>query len=306
MAPSMAMSPGRHALAFTGASLDRADMARKDPERVRELTASEDAVVVASTAESVVLDGHDPVLKRIPANGWLAPDEAVLLGVESGKPLFAIDLEALEDTVRQELIGDGRLVMMREAGLELSGSEGGLAAYLSSLLNWHRRNRFCANCGTRTAIADAGMERRCPNCGAHHFPRLDPVVIMLVEHEDRILMGSRVGAPEGRYSVLAGFVSPGETPEEAVIREVKEESGIDAYDARYIAAQPWPFPSSLMLGFFARADGGEPVIGDGELADVRWFTREEVAAASRGEAWFKLPWEVSIARTLIERWLAGE
>jgi NAD+ diphosphatase len=306
MAPSTAMSTARHALAFTGATLDRADTARKDPERVRALTASGNAVVVASTADAVVLDGHGPLLKRFPANGSLAPDEAVLLGLESGAPLFGIDLDALDDGARQEVIGDGRLVVLREAGAELSGPEGGLAAYLSSLLNWHRRHRFCANCGHRTAIADAGMERRCPNCGAHHFPRLDPVVIMLVEHEDRILMGRRAGGPEGRYSVLAGFVSPGETPEEAVIREVKEESGIDAYDPRYFAAQPWPFPSSLMLGFFARADGGEPVAGDGELEDVRWFTREEVAAASRGEAWFKLPWEVSIARTLIETWLARE
>jgi NAD+ diphosphatase len=306
MAASKAVSPGSDHLAFTGGTLDRADAVRADPELVRALTASEQALLVVAGADAVLLDAKEPLLRRVPADGRVDPDRAVLLGVESGVPLFGVDLEALEEDGRRELVGDGRLVVLREAGMELGEGEGGLAAYLASLMYWHRRCGFCANCGTRTVIAEAGLERRCPNCGAHHFPRVDPVVIMLVEHEDRILMGRRAGGPEGRYSVLAGFVSSGETPEAAVIREVKEESGIDAYDPRYAAAQPWPFPASLMLGFFARADGGEPVAGDGELEDVRWFTREEVAAASRGEASFALPWKVSIARSLIETWLGDD
>src|SRR5262249_53858810 len=154
-----------------------------------------------------------------------------------------------------------------------------LAAYLMALLNWHRRHRFCANCGAPTNVVEGGFSRKCPNCGASHFPRTDPVVIMLVEHDRRLLLGRRPVWPESRYSILAGFVSRGETLEEAVIREVREESGIEAYDARYVASQPWPFPSSLMLGFSARADGGEPTARDGELEDVRWFTLDQIREA---------------------------
>jgi NAD+ diphosphatase len=285
-------------LPYTGATLDRGDKIRKDPARISELANSDRAVVLAATADAVLLDADAPRLRRVPAAGRLDPESAVLLGIDASGPMFAVDADS-------EVIAGGRLVALRQAGLELEPSEGGLAAYLAALLNWHRRHGFCANCGARTAIADAGLERRCPRCGAHHFPRTDPVVIMLVEHDGRILMGSRAGSPTGRYSVLAGFVSPGETAEEAVIREVKEESGIDVYDPHYVDSQPWPFPASLMLGFAARSDGGEPVIGDGELDEVRWFSREEVAAAARGEGAFQLPGEVSIARALIDRWLAG-
>src|ERR1035441_9294609 len=149
------------------------------------------------------------------------------------------------------------------------------AAYLSALLNWHPRHGFCENCGAATIVAEAGYSRRCPQCGVTHFPRTDPVVIMLVEHAGRLLLGRRAGWPGNRYSVLAGFVSPGESLEEAVVREVREESGIQAYDPRFVTSQPWPFPASLMLGFDARSDGGEPRALDGELEDVQWFTRSE-------------------------------
>ena len=282
----MSASTVVHALPFTGATLDRADVLRADPEQVAMAASSREARLLAAGVGDVALEAGEPRLLRIPADGRLDPSTAVLLGLEGDVPLFGVDLEALDESERGALLAGARRATLREAGMELSQPEGGLAAYLSALLNWHRTHRFCAN------------------CGAHHFPRTDPVVIMLVEHEGRILMGSRAGAPEGRYSVLAGFVSPGETPEDAVIREVWEESRIEVRDPRYVAAQPWPFPASLMLGFEARSDGGEPVIGDGELDDVRWFARSDVAAASRGEAWFQLPGEVSIARTLIERWLA--
>jgi NAD+ diphosphatase len=294
------VSSGFHPLAFTGAALDRGDSVRKDPERIAQLARSDQALVVAATSDGVALDPREARLLRLPAAGRLDPDHAVLLGLESAAPVFAIDLEN-----SRELIGDGRVVALRAAGMELSAAEGGLAAYLAALLHWHRRHRFCANCGALTEMAEAGLERQCPNCGAHHFPRTDPVVIMLVEHDGMILMGRRAGGPSDRYSVLAGFVAPGETAEAAVVREVKEESGIDVYDARYVGSQPWPFPASLMLGFEARSDGGEPVVGDGELEEVRWFTRDEIAAASREKGTFHLPGEVSIARSLIERWLGS-
>ncbi|HEY5317629.1 MAG TPA: NAD(+) diphosphatase, partial [Solirubrobacteraceae bacterium] len=167
--------------------------------------------------------------------------------------------------------------------------------------------RFCANCGTPADIAEAGYSRRCPSCGAVHFPRIDPVVIMVVAHGDRLLLGRHANWPPRRYSVLAGYVAPGETLEEAVVREVREESGVEALDPRYVASQPWPFPSSLMLGFEAHAQGGEPTARDGELEDVRWFTLGQARAASREQsAELELPGRVSIARALIEHWLAAQ
>jgi NAD+ diphosphatase len=142
-------------------------------------------------------------------------------------------------------------------------------------------------------------------CGATHFPRTDPVVIMLVEHAGRLLLGRRAGWPSNRYSVLAGFVAPGESLDEAVVREVREESGIEAYSPRYVTSQPWPFPSSLMLGFEARADGGEPSARDGELEDVGWFTLRSVREALIDAGELRLPPPISIARFLIERWTAA-
>jgi NAD+ diphosphatase len=174
-----------------------------------------------------------------------------------------------------------------------------MIAHGVALLNWHRRHRFCANCGTRTKSAEAGHVRRCPNCGAEHHPRTDPVVIMLVEDGDRAMLGRQPTWPPGRYSALAGFVEPGESLEEAVAREVREESGVHLTDVRYRSSQPWPFPTSLMLGFRARWASGEPAVGDGELEDVRWFTREEIAGGQ-----VQLPPPEAIARRLIEEWLA--
>ncbi|MHB1568080.1 MAG: NAD(+) diphosphatase, partial [Solirubrobacteraceae bacterium] len=230
--------------------------------------------------------------------------------LEAGAPRFALDLDALEPGEREEVIGGGRLAPLREAGTILGHAEAGLAAYAAGILNWHRRHRFCPNCGAATLVTEAGASRHCPACGANHFPRTDPVVIMSVEHDGRLLLGRRAGMPKGRMSVLAGFVSPGESAEEAVVREVMEESGIAARDPLFIASQPWPFPASLMLGFHAQADGGEPRVGDGELAEVGWFEREEVAAAGNWtgddgdqSGGLRLPPPISIARHLIDHWL---
>ena len=195
---------------------------------------------------------------------------------------------------------------LREAGEVLSRSQAGLAAYLAALLNWHRSHRYCANCGAVTTVREAGYLRRCPRCHTSHFPRTDPVVIMTGENDGRLLLGRRAGWPGARYSVLAGFVSPGEAAEEAVIREVAEESGIVTRDPEFVSSQPWPFPSSLMLGFEALSDGGEPRTNDGELDAVRWFTRAEIQAAIDGtNPEFHLPPGISIARFLIDRWLAA-
>jgi NAD+ diphosphatase len=277
---------------FTGATLDRASKLRTDPAAVAALLADPTSVVVGATADGVVIErSGGPMLRRTPLDAIEPP---ILLGLENGRAVFAADVSESTDD----------LVSLREAGEVLPQAEGGLAAYAVALLNWHRRHRFCANCGAETAIAEAGLSRKCPNCRATHFPRTDPVVIMVVAHGTRLLLGRRSGWPANRYSVLAGFVSPGETPEEAVVREVREESGIEAYGARYITSQPWPFPASLMLGFEASANGGEPEVCDDELEAVGWFTLDQVTAAQREEGELRLPPSVSIARTLINGWVA--
>jgi NAD+ diphosphatase len=285
-------------------ALDRASALRSDPSWVEDQLALQDARAVAASRDSVLLDGAGESLLRVPVP---RDGEAILLGLDDGAPLFAVDLE-------DGRFDGGRVVSLRDAGAMLPQSEGGLAAYVVALLGWHRRHRFCANCGASTEVVEGGYSRHCPNCGASHFPRTDPVVIMLVEHDGRLLLGRRTGWPGRRFSVLAGFVAPGESLEEAVVREVREESGIVAYDPRYVASQPWPFPASLMLGFSARSDGGEPVARDGELEEVAWFTRDQVRAAALGEwstgagegsADMALPPPVSIARFLIDRWLEG-
>jgi NAD+ diphosphatase len=193
---------------------------------------------------------------------------------------------------------------LREVGALLSAEDAGLLAYGTAMVNWHRAHPHCARCGARTDAAEAGFLRRCPECGAEHHPRTDPVVIMLVLDGDRVLLGRQATWPPGRYSALAGFVEPGESLEEAVAREVFEETSVRVEDVLYRSSQPWPFPASLMLGFFARYAGGEPAVSDGELDDVRWFERSELAAIGRGEReGMHLPPPLAIARRLIDEFL---
>jgi NAD+ diphosphatase len=194
-------------------------------------------------------------------------------------------------------------VGLRDAGGVVSQADGGLLAYAAAILGWHREHRFCARCGAPTEMAEAGHVRRCRRCGAVHHPRTDPVVIVLVHDSDRAILGRQPAWPPRRYSALAGFVEPGESLEEAVAREVGEEAGIALAEVEYHSSQPWPFPASLMLGFHARYAGGEPVVRDRELEDVRWFDREEIAAATRGEGSLELPPPLAIARRLIDTWL---
>jgi NAD+ diphosphatase len=260
----------------------------------------------------LVGDGDRPALLRLRAayqvgeRAAQTDDQPMLLGLDDGAPLFALDLDELPESERDGLVDGGRVVSLRDAGEILSRSQAGLAAYLAALLNWHRSHRYCANCGAPTLVKEAGYARRCPRCHTTHFPRTDPVVIMTVEHGDRLLLGRRPGWPVRRYSTLAGFVSPGEAAEEAVIREVQEESGISARDPEFVSSQPWPFPRSLMLGFAARADGGEPRARDGELEDVRWFDHDALVAARSGDnPELLLPPPISIARFLIDRWMAA-
>ncbi len=299
----------RRVLTFSGMGLDRAVAERLDPLWVeRRLEDPASRAVVASAEGVLVTSAPLASLLRVP----VVPDRAaraadepwpVILGLDDGVALFAIDLDAQPPEMRRRLNEQGRIATLREAGRMLPPQEAGLAAYLVALLNWHRRHRFCPGCGAALRVSDAGFSRICPDCGTQHFPRTDPAVIVLVEHDGRALLGRQAGWPPGQYSVLAGFVGPGESLEEAVIREVHEESGITVHDPRFITSQPWPFPLQVMLGFEARADGGVPAPQDGELEDVRWFTREEVGAGLAGRSTdLVLPPGISISYFLVEQW----
>jgi NAD+ diphosphatase len=196
---------------------------------------------------------------------------------------------------------------LRELMAELDAAEAALAAYAVGMVGWHRVHRHCGRCGTYTNIEHAGHRRHCPHCGLHHFPRTDPAITMLVQDKKRCLLSRRHGAPAHRWSALAGFVEPGETPEAAVVREAREETGIEVAGVEYVTSQPWPFPSALMLGFWAFADpeaDDTPTLQDGELVEARWFDRAELAARLNDGS-TDLPPPGTIGNFLISTWLAA-
>lgn len=290
-------------LTFTGMALDRAPELRTDPRWVSRCLDDPASCAVLSSSEGVVLDASGDRVLRIPAALIPPEQETLLLGLERGRAVFAIDLDRLSSAESEQLVGGGRVASLRDAGVVLDRPEGGLAAYLTAMLGWHRRHRFCSECGARTAVAQAGTLRVCERYGTEHFPRIDPAVIVLVHSERGVLLGRHADWPPLQYSVLAGFVAPGETLEEAIAREVREESAIEVHDPEFVTSQPWPFPSSLMLAFQARGDAGDASARDGELEDVRWFTREEVGQAlTRASEQLHLPPPISVARYLLERW----
>lgn len=245
---------------------------------------------------------------------WARPDEApdgirVLLGDRAGTTYFAVicDPKAIT-TPKEEWVGLRALTLAFEA----DPSDAPLVFHAIGLAEWHWRHRFCPSCGGRLASRMAGHVLHCEGCGKEQFPRSDPAVIMIVAHgepgseDERCLLGRGVMWPENRFSTLAGFAEPGETLEDAVRREVREEVGVVVGDVDYFGNQPWPLPSSLMLGFLARAETTEIVLDETEMAEARWFTRAEMKALSEsGEV--KLPGRgVSISRSLVEHWYGGQ
>jgi NAD+ diphosphatase len=301
--------------AFSGAELDRAADERKDPAWVAAQLEDPAARAVLAGDAGVRVSGDAPRLALVPLAAAPARGEPVLLGLDDAGPLFAVDLDT-DGALPRPLIGafgtgdpdpatGTRAFGLRDAAAALPLADSGLVAYTCALLNWHRRHGHCSVCGTATEPALGGTVRECPNCGTSHFPRTDPVVIMRVtDGRERLLLGRQASWPAGRYSTLAGFVEPGETLEEAVTREVREEARVDVGTPEYVSSQPWPFPSSLMLGFSAPWVAGEPVRQEDEIEDVRWFTRAEIEAAAAGEGGLELPNRYAIARRLIESWLA--
>ena len=227
-----------------------------------------------------------------------------LLGIEDGAPLFVAD--ATDSERRRKL--HASLVGLREAAAGLAASEAALAGYAVALVAWQRTHRFCGRCGTPTVSEQAGHRRRCPACGLRSFPRTDPVVTMVIESGDRALLTRRRGAVGATWSAVAGFIEPGETPEEALVREAQEEVGVTVRAVHYVGAQPWPFPHALMLGYRAIADPDLPpasVHDPEELAGARWFHRAELRAQLAAGT-ITLPPAIAIGHRLIVDWLERE
>ncbi|WBO23084.1 NAD(+) diphosphatase [Sphingomonas abietis] len=285
---------------FTGSLLDRADEARHDEAVVGAMRADPDALLLD-------MDGLHPIGAEQGALGWTRlrhvtiETELALLGTIEGTPRF-VALQPGVSAVR-------RTPELFAAITALPASDAGTYATARSLVDWHARHGFCANCGTATLVFRAGWGRACPACHAQHFPRVDPVVIMLAQHgrgaDARIVVGRQPAFPPGRYSALAGFLEPGESIEEAVARELKEEAGVTVHSVRYLASQPWPFPSQLMIACIGLTDDDALTIDRTELEEAFWVTRTEVAAALAHEpgARFLPPPPYAIAHTLLSRWL---
>lgn len=232
------------------------------------------------------------------ANAGLSDLPDILLGVAGDQAWFALAVPADADPSAA-----GEFCDLRGIGHLLDPDEGALLAFARAMVLWDERHAFCGRCGQPTSVSDAGHARNCTGeaCGARHFPRVDPAIIVLVADEERCLLGRQAAWPEGRYSTLAGFVEPGESLEDAVAREVYEESGVRTEDVVYQSSQPWPFPSSLMLGYRATPASYDIERRDSELDDARWFTRSEIVNGA-----CLLPPPVSIAWRLIEDWFDSE
>lgn len=301
-APPATASLVRAPNTFSGPYLDRAAHLRKDSAQVNAALADPRSLIVPLwRARNLVqrelqrcAAGFIPVTH--PIRGEIGDEELVLLGRFQGRFCFAAELAG---NAPPSLGPGSTFEDLRGTGGLLTADEAGVLAYARAMILWRQRHRFCGTCGSPAASGSAGHVMKCtnPTCGAEHFPRLDPAIIVLVTDGERALLGRQAAWPEGRYSTIAGFVEPGESLEDAVAREVLEETGVTVIDPVYHSSQPWPFPSSLMIGFTACATGDAEPRADDELEDVRWFSREDIAAGVPA-----LPPPQSVSFRLIEDW----
>ena len=298
---------------FAGNPLDRASAQRGDAAFMAGLLAAPGTLVlplwngqpfVEKTADGFRLAYLGDEIGRT----LTEPAETRLfLGLWKDTAVFAVDLEDRTDPSAGPLAGLGEFRDMRSLAMALAPAEASIAATAKGVFEWRRRHRFCAVCGARSDAAEGGWKRICPSCSAEHFPRTDPVVIMLPVIGERCLMGRQKVWPKGMWSALAGFLEPGETLEEACARELKEEAGVTAVRVHYHSNQPWPFPNSLMVGLIAEIAEGEAVPDEAELEAVRWFTRTEAKALMAGELEGAFcPPPLAIAHQLLKSWAAGD
>ncbi len=279
--------------------LQREAHLRKDAHVQRELLAQPDARVLPFWQQRVL----HPDRWWLPVSRLSAAQQAALLflGRYDGCPTYTLALEQPADLA----LADSDFADLRVLAATLPADRAHYCFQAKGLLHWHAQHGFCAACGGATAIQEAGHSRRCQRCGQAHFPRTDPAIIVAVTHEEKLLLGRQAIWPEKRYSVLAGFVEPGETLEQAVVREVMEEAGIGIRSVRYFASQPWPFPASLMLAFFAEASTTSIELIDRELQDARWLSRDQLRAAVLADE-MRLPTPASVSHSLLRHWYEAD
>ena len=299
-------------MVFAGSPLDRASQLRRNGSWLRaRMDAPGSRYLAFWKLQALLRTGSEPGIAWANRDIREASAErtgVILLGVADDVAHFAVDVSGLEKPERE--LGLGGLAQfgdVRAAAGRLPAGEAAILAHGRSLIDWHQNHGFCSKCGEPTVLADAGHMRVCEDCDAEHFPRTNPVVIMVVSDGQRCLLGRQTGWPPGMYSALAGFVEPGETVEEAVRREVKEEAGIEVGDVDYFGSQPWPFPSSLMIGCLASAGSEKIAVDRTELDDARWFPRERILGALAGDGGDGLfvPPPMAIAHQLIRAWAHG-
>ena len=292
---------------FAGSPLDRLDARRRDTAWIAEQLVSAQSRFLPVWRGKVFVSTaiqDRPKLALLPGamvTHWLPTMPWALLGQWGEQLLFAVDLSALDAPLPEDAAG--RFEDLRRAGSLLPADEAAILAHARGLMHWRTRQRYCGVCGAPCVAQQAGHVMACTGCGTHHFPRTDAAVIMLVTHNDRVLLGQPTRFRDMRvFTTLAGFVEPGESLEEAVAREVFEEAGVLVANVRYHSSQPWPFPASIMLGFTAEALGENIVIDTNEILDARWFSRAELESPDG----FVLPPPISIARRLIDDWRSKE
>ena len=288
---------------FAGAFVDRIGERRKDPDWLARAIGSDDSRFVPVWGDKCLVGGdplHPVMLNRHQIEQFVDDQELIFLGLFRNQPAFAVAISGDVDAPFREL---GEFHDLRFLGSVLPPDEANLVAHARALVLWHASQIFCGTCGSSARPGAGGNSRVCVNgdCSREIFPRVDPAIIVLVSDGERCLLGRQANWPEGRYSTIAGFVEPGESLEDAVRREVYEETNILAGTVNYHSSQPWPFPSSLMLGFVADARSSDIVLNDGELEDAQWFTRKELRSGFP-----KLPFSISIARRLVDAWISLE